>query len=268
MGVSKKDPQVRRKELLQDSGLAQALVDACVRNVGPFLRSQYATDVVCEVAGAGAGGVLWDMVPAGVEALHAAIADLAALPPPPRGSMGAPDEEGKKKRKPGAAAARPPKKPKGSEGGALAGTIPNVPGKGPAEAGVGGGEDAAAGSEAEEEHVLVDFFASRTIRRLVAHAGPPPPGSAAEPFAAVLWRRALQSRCLTWGAGHSAKVVAAMATCPHGATRDAALAEINPLIAAGSLPDVARLIGEEQEGVTGGRGPKHISVVPKVSRGS
>lgn len=50
MGVSKKDPEVRRKELLIDSKLAQELVKVCKENADELLRSRFGSDVIFEVS--------------------------------------------------------------------------------------------------------------------------------------------------------------------------------------------------------------------------
>ena len=49
-GVSKKDPEVRRWELLHGSGLDAALVDLCTEHADELLRSRCGTDVLFEVS--------------------------------------------------------------------------------------------------------------------------------------------------------------------------------------------------------------------------
>ena len=49
MGVSKKDPEVRRRELLHDSQLDQALVKLCMESSEEILRSRFGTDMIFEV---------------------------------------------------------------------------------------------------------------------------------------------------------------------------------------------------------------------------
>ncbi|KFM22722.1 Pumilio-like protein 24 [Auxenochlorella protothecoides] len=77
LGLSKKDPTVRRTEVL-GGGLGAALAALCAAEAGVLLRSAHGADVVAEVA---AGGVLEAAAsPAAVDAVHAAVAALAAEP--------------------------------------------------------------------------------------------------------------------------------------------------------------------------------------------
>lgn len=138
-----------------------------------------------KVASGAAEGMMWRAAPAEVAQVHAAIAELAALDRPETGAE--PIEhtiKGRGKQK--------NKKQKSVEGEESKGG-PEVGGKGDA-----GGD----GVDAEEQHVLDDFFASRTIRRLVQDSAAPPVESGALPFAAVLWERALKGRCHLWAETH------------------------------------------------------------------
>ncbi|XP_043708834.1 pumilio homolog 24 isoform X2 [Telopea speciosissima] len=76
----KKDPFIRRLELLVDSGLAESLILTCIENAGELIRSNFGKEVIYEVATGGAGGVLWSTLADRLNALHEAIASLAALP--------------------------------------------------------------------------------------------------------------------------------------------------------------------------------------------
>ncbi|KAI6706920.1 hypothetical protein NL676_009882 [Syzygium grande] len=53
----KKDPLIRRRELLVNSGLAEGLVDVCIENVGELIASNFGKEVIYEVA---TGGSRWD----------------------------------------------------------------------------------------------------------------------------------------------------------------------------------------------------------------
>ncbi|XP_008810199.2 pumilio homolog 24 [Phoenix dactylifera] len=75
----KKDPSVRRRELLLDSGLAESLIATCIENAGELLRSNFGKEVIYEVAVGGTDGVLQPLADR-LAALHKAIASLAALP--------------------------------------------------------------------------------------------------------------------------------------------------------------------------------------------
>lgn len=77
---SKKDPSLRRKELLIDSGLSEGLIDTCIESAGELLRSNFGREVIFEVATGGAGGLLRPTFDEKLDFLHAAIASLASQP--------------------------------------------------------------------------------------------------------------------------------------------------------------------------------------------
>ncbi|KAF9622711.1 hypothetical protein IFM89_032891 [Coptis chinensis] len=79
-GGGKKDPAVRRLELLVNSGLAESLIDTCIASVEELIRSQFGKEVIYEVATGGAGGILQQTLADKMKDLHKAIASLAALP--------------------------------------------------------------------------------------------------------------------------------------------------------------------------------------------
>ncbi|KAG9441017.1 hypothetical protein H6P81_016871 [Aristolochia fimbriata] len=79
-GGSKKEPSVRRFELLISSGLAEVLIATCIENVGELLRSNFGREAVYEVATGGSDGVIQQSLSDKLDALHNAIASLAALP--------------------------------------------------------------------------------------------------------------------------------------------------------------------------------------------
>ncbi|KAJ1686017.1 hypothetical protein LUZ63_017407 [Rhynchospora breviuscula] len=75
----KKDPSLRRSELLLDSGLGEGLIEACTENVGALLRSNFGREVIYEVAIGGADKILQPLSNK-VHTLFEAIASLAAVP--------------------------------------------------------------------------------------------------------------------------------------------------------------------------------------------
>ncbi|CAK9224791.1 unnamed protein product, partial [Sphagnum troendelagicum] len=80
VGVGKKDPLLRRFQLLVTSGLAKELADVCRVHARELLHSQWGTDVIFEVAMGGANSELWKAAPSEVTAVHKAISSLVALP--------------------------------------------------------------------------------------------------------------------------------------------------------------------------------------------
>ncbi|KAL0538014.1 hypothetical protein IC582_027008 [Cucumis melo] len=84
----KKDPLIRRHELLVDSGLAEKLVDVCINDAGEILRSNFGREVLYEVATGGADGILQSKLGEKLSALYEAIASLAAEPKPEDAASG------------------------------------------------------------------------------------------------------------------------------------------------------------------------------------
>lgn len=76
----KKDPFVRRQELLIKSGLADSLVDVCIENVGELIRSNVGKEVLYEVATGGSDGIMHPTLDDKINSLHNAVASLVAMP--------------------------------------------------------------------------------------------------------------------------------------------------------------------------------------------
>ncbi|XP_076902120.1 pumilio homolog 24-like [Bidens hawaiensis] len=76
----KKDPTLRRKELLVDSGLAESLVDACSESAEELLRSNHGKEVLFEVASGGADNILNPHLNEKLESLYEAIASKISIP--------------------------------------------------------------------------------------------------------------------------------------------------------------------------------------------
>ncbi|GBG90606.1 hypothetical protein CBR_g50950 [Chara braunii] len=209
LGVSKKDPELRRLELLRYGGLAKKLVELCEEHAEEMLKDKFAADIIFEVANGGLGGVMWKCGSLSLQGLKETIAGLAAMS------------------KTGDASAEEEKK------GSMKKT-PNL-----AKIMMSGGGDAqkSQGPKGADDPILEHYFASRTLRRLVMECQLPPSGTASneEPFPAVLWRTALAGRCKELVQGHSAKVVASLLSCPHEETKAAAMKELKPLIDSGAL---------------------------------
>lgn len=76
----KKDPLVRRRELLINSGLAESLIDVCGEMAGELLVSRFGKEVMYEVATGGADGILLNDLDEKLHNLYEAVAALAAKP--------------------------------------------------------------------------------------------------------------------------------------------------------------------------------------------
>ncbi|KAL4273604.1 hypothetical protein GQ457_13G014500 [Hibiscus cannabinus] len=76
----KKDPSLRRRELLVKSGLAENLVDVCIEDAGELLTSNFGKEVIFEVAMGGSDGILHPTLDEKLNNLHEAIAALVAKP--------------------------------------------------------------------------------------------------------------------------------------------------------------------------------------------
>nr|GEV05758.1 pumilio homolog 24 [Tanacetum cinerariifolium] len=74
----KKDPALRRRELLVDSGLAESLIDACTESAEELLRSNHGREVLFEVASGGADNILGPHLDEKLASLHEAIASVAS----------------------------------------------------------------------------------------------------------------------------------------------------------------------------------------------
>ncbi|KAF8094183.1 hypothetical protein N665_0368s0020 [Sinapis alba] len=79
---SKKDPLLRRQELLVKSGLAERLIDVCVENAEEFLKSNFGKEVIYEVAVGGCDGILLPTLSEKLSELYEAISSVAAEPKP------------------------------------------------------------------------------------------------------------------------------------------------------------------------------------------
>ncbi|GJX90305.1 pumilio homolog 24 [Tanacetum coccineum] len=76
----KKDPALRRRELLVDSGLAESLIDACTESAEEMLRSNHGREVLFEVASGGVDNILSPHLDEKLASLHEAIASVVATP--------------------------------------------------------------------------------------------------------------------------------------------------------------------------------------------
>lgn len=100
LGGSKKDPEVRRRELLSGGGaasLAASLAALCSEQAGRLIRSQHGSDVLVEVCRGGEGGLLAECLEGGAEALapvHDALVVAAAGTDGAAGSGEEEQEEG------------------------------------------------------------------------------------------------------------------------------------------------------------------------------
>ncbi|GAB2227514.1 hypothetical protein Droror1_Dr00009336 [Drosera rotundifolia] len=161
----KKDPFVRRQELLVNSGLAESLIETCIENSEELLKSNFGKEVIYEVVRGGADGILGPTFTDKLTTLREAIASLAARPKP-------------------------------------------------------------ADNEKKDDHVLLNFHSSRTIRKLVLDC---------PPFASILWKEAIKGKSETWANDHSAKVISAFLDSQDPKIRKLVEPELLPLKTEGRL---------------------------------
>lgn len=210
LGESKKDPAVRRQELLGSGpdSLGAQLVSLCAEHAVQLLANSVGSEVLVEVARGAAGGLLWQQHQAGVQAVHQALLqqlqqDVAAL-----------SSSGKQQ----------PKQQKGKKG-----------------KGSSGSEEAADAAEP----LLTHYYASRALRRLLLAAGNDgDEGAAARAFAEQLWQQVLQGQCKHLVGGHAEKVVAGLLHCNVRPVEQAVTAELKPLVGGGDVQQwAAKFLG-------------------------
>lgn len=81
--------------------------------------------------------------------------------------------------------------------------------------------------EGVEEHVMLQYFSSRAIRRLVLTAYD---SEHAMAFPKLLWQAAFQGRCQQWLGTHAEKIMAALASCQDKTVKDALNSELQPIL--------------------------------------
>jgi pumilio family protein 6 len=193
LGESKKDPLLRRQELLGSGpdSVAAALLGLCAEQAVQLLASPVGGEVLVEVARGAAGGLLWQQHQAGVQAVHQALVQQLQQDVQALSSRWKQQQKGKK-------------------------------GK--------GASSSDAGADVAEP-LLTHYFGSRSLRRLLlAGAGEGPEGAAARSFAEQLWQQVLQGQCKHLVGGHAEKVLAALLHCSVGSVEQAAAAELQGLV--------------------------------------
>ena len=89
-----------------------------------------------------------------------------------------------------------------------------------------------ASEDGAEEHVLVHYAASRTLRRILLE-GQEDKGAC--DLAGRIWNGALKGRCSEWFGTHADKVLAALLSCGNDSVIAAATKEMKPLAGKGGL---------------------------------
>ncbi|DBA93738.1 TPA: hypothetical protein ACH3X3_013804 [Trebouxia sp. C0006] len=83
----------------------------------------------------------------------------------------------------------------------------------------------------EEEHVLLNYFSSRAMRRLiVASSHHASEDGASTDFLMLLWEAAIKGRCQQWLGTHAEKILAALATCNNSTISNAMEIELQPIL--------------------------------------
>ncbi|KAG2498855.1 hypothetical protein HYH03_003047 [Edaphochlamys debaryana] len=193
LGASKKDPVVRRRELLGagPKAMSAALTAAVAAEAGALLRSPHSCELVVEVARGGDDGLLQELQSAGVAEVQAALVEDAARSAEEvaEASGAAIDDE---------------------DGGAEAGP--------------------SSSRDPNGEHLMTSYYSSRALRRLLLAAADESPPGAAAAFAKAFWEGALKGRCGRWVGSHGEKVLAALLHCGVAEVVAAASKELKGLV--------------------------------------
>lgn len=215
LGVSKKDPDVRRRELLGggSGGLAAALAALCTQQAGQLIRSQHGSDVLVEVCRGGEGGVLEECLEDPAAALAAVHDALVAAVSGISSSSG--------------------------DGGS----------------GREGGDSEPASQEQQEPVLSHFFGSRALRRLVLASGESGASGAAATAFTSKLWSGALQGMCKTWVNTHAAKVLAAVVQHGDAATKRAAVNELQPLVKGSLEEWALRLTAKSQARPTTAKTP-------------
>ncbi|EFJ45371.1 pumilio family protein [Volvox carteri f. nagariensis] len=185
LGASKKDPRLRRRELLGSGpkSLSVKLTQVVAAEAPALLRSPHSCELVVEVARGGESGLLFELEPDGVRSVHAAIIEDAARSPEDVAAEAGVEED-----------------------------APEAP------------------STSGREHVLLSYYSSRALRRLLLLAADEQPAGAAGAFASEIWANALKGRCKQWVGTHAEKVLVALLQCGVQPVVTAATKELKPLV--------------------------------------
>lgn len=89
---------------------------------------------------------------------------------------------------------------------------------------------ASKGEDKQSPHVLLDYVATRTIRRLMLYGQQ---DEVAREFAHRFWREVLQGRTSQWFGSHADKVLASALGCGDSKVAAAAKKELQPLVGKG-----------------------------------
>ena len=79
-----------------------------------------------------------------------------------------------------------------------------------------------------EEHILLQYFSSRAIRRLILTASAE--NKHATDFSSMLWEAAFQGKCRQWLGTHAEKILAALASCCDNLVKNALNTELQPVL--------------------------------------
>ncbi|PRW61613.1 pumilio-like protein 24 [Chlorella sorokiniana] len=96
LGLSKKDPDVRRKELMgggAPASLAAALCALCAQQAGQLVRSQHGSDILVEVCRGGESGLLLECLGEGAQEQLAAVHDALVAAVAGSGEAAAADDD-------------------------------------------------------------------------------------------------------------------------------------------------------------------------------
>lgn len=164
LGLSKKDPVVRRRELLGSGkgSLAAGLLSAASDAAAALLHGKNSGELVTELVRGGSDGLLQEAEPDALASLHDAVVDLAAQPLEAAG----------------------------------------------------------------DDHVLTEFYSSRTLRHLVLSSA----DGSAVPFIEKLWARVFNDHCKQYLGSHAEKVLSALLECGSESVKEAARQQLQGVL--------------------------------------
>ena len=91
------------------------------------------------------------------------------------------------------------------------------------------GRDVLSVAAGGEEHILLNYYSSRAVRRLILDTSKAS-ASTVNQFSSKLWQSAFQGKCKQWLGTHAEKLLVALASIEASSFHKALNAELHPLV--------------------------------------